>query len=267
MDLIKTILLSVAILSTIPASLSLTIGDRSVIVLNVTANWYQAHELCSAFGMQLLILRNIQENLEAIRIANLYKINIWLGGSILGGGKWTWLATGEEITYLPWALKEPTGGGEQCLERSTGFTSEILSWNDISCVTKQSVICQETDAKIQLKKLEVDVQTRLEKANVEQERIKEEQKIIELKAQKRISLLMEELEDERKKEPLKCPEIVKEVKPEEKAPNVHIHTSYVVVTIVVCAFVLFVFLSRRTKRSDNDINTLLELRDKAHCGY
>lgn len=158
MDTTKHLLLFLQIIL-FSTSSAYQIGGRAVEVLDGSANWFKAHELCIGRGMRLLETHNRGEHDELIMLAKQRQLkHIWLGGSITGGGRWKWHSTGNDIEYSPWSPSQPSAGGQQCLERCAEVTDDIYSWNDMFCTDGHlTVICQEADAQIEKRKLKADL--------------------------------------------------------------------------------------------------------------
>lgn len=128
------------------------IGDRQVKVFETRVNWFRAFDICAANGMQLLIIRNEEENDQAIKLAQKYKLpkeDFWLGANNLGNTEFIWTATGEPVDqFTRWFPGQPNKGLENCLARSTIFLTTNktdYTWHDYACIVKFPFICQESE--------------------------------------------------------------------------------------------------------------------------
>lgn len=130
-----------------------TIGDRNVVVMRHQHNWFTASEICKAQGMQLLTIRNDEENQEAITLGKKHNLTkFWFGATDLGHeNEYVWTDTGLKIGYSRWMDGQPDDSGhdEDCAEINFKWNTEPNVWNDAGCKDKGAFICMEVKCKPQ----------------------------------------------------------------------------------------------------------------------
>ncbi|KAJ8975401.1 hypothetical protein NQ317_001941 [Molorchus minor] len=107
------------------------------------ANYFQAFQYCRYHGMQLLTISSQAEtDFLKGQIEKLGKHTFWTSGSKLSDGtNWSWMSTGNHITYTNWHPGEPTMVNEDCIEIHI-YDNGYLQWNDFVCSERINFICE-----------------------------------------------------------------------------------------------------------------------------
>lgn len=139
------------------------VGDRKVQVFLSPKNFQGALDNCRYHGMELLLLCNREEELQAVALARKYKImEFWLAATDIGHESvFTSAITGEPLTYTNWWGVEPNNGGPYTAILSIfggvlGFTAENCvniwipnpghhHWNDHKCAKEMRYFCEICD--------------------------------------------------------------------------------------------------------------------------
>ncbi|KAJ8975403.1 hypothetical protein NQ317_001943 [Molorchus minor] len=110
------------------------------------ATYFQAYQYCRYHGMQLVTISSQAENdfLER-ELEKLGKHSFWTSGSKLSDeNNWSWMSTGNPITYINWYPGEPNNvkdDKEDCIEMRS-LDDKGLKWNDAGCSNRFNFICE-----------------------------------------------------------------------------------------------------------------------------
>ncbi|KAJ8975402.1 hypothetical protein NQ317_001942 [Molorchus minor] len=119
-------------------------GNKSYYIESILqANYFQAFQYCRYHGMQLLTISSQAEhNFLKGQIEKLGRQSFWTSGSKLSDGtNWSWMSTGNRITYTSWHPGEPTMVNEDCIEIHI-YDNRYLQWNDFICSHRINFICE-----------------------------------------------------------------------------------------------------------------------------
>lgn len=231
MELVHLLLLFTLIIPSITCNY--LIGGRSLLLVNGTYNWYRGNDICVECGMRMLEIRNRAEQDQLMRLVRHYKINhLWLGGSMLAGnGGWKWVSTGRFITYLPWSTGEPSGANAFCLDTCSSHPSDEYTWTAMPCYSLLTVLCQESDAQIESKRIKTELEScrsAIEKTELRKENCP-------------------------KSEPVKCPEVKKNVEKvldtKQEVKEVKVKYPYVLLIIFI-SIVILVTITRNNQKKE-----------------
>ena len=99
--------------------------------------WPDAQAACQKENGNLASVHNDGVNmfLQSIQI----KTHLWIGGSRIGKGPWTWL-DGSCFDFTGWRKGEPNGAGGECIMQ----VQDAKEWDDAPCHWKLGYFCQKS---------------------------------------------------------------------------------------------------------------------------
>ncbi|XP_037644972.1 C-type lectin domain family 10 member A-like isoform X3 [Sebastes umbrosus] len=107
-----------------------------------TGSWDRGREDCRNRGAHLVMIDSVKEQTF---VAGLIKTHTWIGLNDKDvEGTWKWI-DGTPLTLMNWALNEPNNGGgksEWGKEDCAHIRPVTTQWNDLSCETVLSWICE-----------------------------------------------------------------------------------------------------------------------------
>uniref|UniRef100_A0A6P7GDW6 L-selectin-like n=1 Tax=Diabrotica virgifera virgifera TaxID=50390 RepID=A0A6P7GDW6_DIAVI len=132
-----------------------TIGDKKYYIrTDATSNFWGAAEFCASIYMKLLTVETEAENaavlsvLESHTATETTKRCFWTSGNRLAESSndwtWTWLTTGNKITFFDWGSGEPNNqeGDEECICMWNKKYYSQGSWDDEPCTNQKGAICE-----------------------------------------------------------------------------------------------------------------------------
>lgn len=116
--------------------------DNCYTVYTAAATWRQARAKCQASGADLASIRNIQDNMFILTLAQkVFLPTVWLGLSELmsDAGYYSW-SDGSVVSFLNWDSQGPddANGQESCVE----MFSRTGRWNDNHCAMARGFVCK-----------------------------------------------------------------------------------------------------------------------------
>uniref|UniRef100_T1D562 Putative c-type lectin n=1 Tax=Psorophora albipes TaxID=869069 RepID=T1D562_9DIPT len=123
---------------------------------DITANWFEAQEICQSWGANLVTIPNNSANNAVVECilasstgGNNVMTNYWIGANDLARpGTLKWVSNGKIATFIPWGPGEPNnaGGSEHCVNiqpypKDGG--GHVWLWNDDGCYKKFKFICEQ----------------------------------------------------------------------------------------------------------------------------
>jgi hypothetical protein len=127
-----------------------SLRDESVYLFcGASVNWTDAYGGCLRDGYSLVSIDDEEEQLWIMETAASFSSELgssrwWIGANdIRDEGVFTWVDR-SPVIYTAWADEEPNdwGSGEDCTELMSS-SGALVSWNDLSCSTGRTYICEE----------------------------------------------------------------------------------------------------------------------------
>ena len=117
------------------------LGGKCYAYISSALDWAGAVAHCKSLGGFLAEPKASDEfaHIKQLALDNRVPGNVWIGGN-LTSGQWTWVSSGDVITYLPWASGEPNNSG-RCLHLWQVRPGE-LGLDDTDCKDTGAFVCQ-----------------------------------------------------------------------------------------------------------------------------
>lgn len=119
------------------------LNGRDVLVFLSRKNWFRASELCRSRRMQLLNIKSVKDNVDAIKLAKDNGLHsMWIDATDLADwNRWVWFSTGQEVNITFWDDNEPDNIEENCVEVIVEGLKK--NWRTTDCQERRSFICEE----------------------------------------------------------------------------------------------------------------------------
>jgi len=132
--------------------LPFTISPKKYFYSDRQYSWSDALIYCKAIGMELISIESEEENLAVhktlTQVLGLTTCWIWTSGTDMGCGKdeYTWLGTGEKISYFNWQK----GFEHTTQEPNVTYCVHVIvhgsgNWNRFPCEGVNNFVCEQRD--------------------------------------------------------------------------------------------------------------------------
>ncbi|XP_072394099.1 macrophage mannose receptor 1-like [Diabrotica undecimpunctata] len=113
----------------------------------ITGSFMQALEFCKIINMQLVSIKDKEENdrlSKYIRDTNSGK-HWWSSGSrLLDGKNWVWFTKGTPVDFTNWDFNQPNSNDQMCL-KLVHSNENGIKWADEYCTATNRIICESND--------------------------------------------------------------------------------------------------------------------------